>query len=153
MKISKSTQIQSPLPIPWPVAVPSLPPGFHEIFDSSWFPLALTPASSGAVSLSPHTHSYSPTDTFLWFSPKRTHSHKASGGFGSFPREFKGSRVGGRRGMVHYTLLVILPALSLLSFPPSPRRPYSVFTVVIARSGSHRKHGLPRLSVRPLNTT
>lgn len=83
----------------------------------------------------------------FWFSPKRTHSHKASGVLGSFPREFKGNREG---PMVHYTVLVILPALSLLSFPPSPRRPYSIFTVVVARLGSHRKRGLSGLSVPPL---
>lgn len=128
-------------------AVPSPPPWFHEIFNSSWFPLALRPESSDAVSLFPYIYSYSPAESFLWFSPKRTHSHKASGVLGSFPREFKGNREG---PMVHYTLLVILSALSFLSFPPSPHRPYSVFTVVIARLGSHRKCGQSGLSVPPL---
>lgn len=130
-----SNSMPPSLPTPWWVAVPSLSPWFHEIFDSSRFALA----PLGAVSLSPHIHSYSPAESFLWFSPKRTHSHKASVGLVAFLESSKGR---GRGAMVRYTILVILPTLSLLSFPPAPWRPYSVFTVVITRLGSHWKHGL-----------
>lgn len=91
-----SNSMLSCLPTPWWVAVPSLSPWFHEIFDSSRFTLA----PSGAVSLFPPHPFILPSWILSLVFTKKDSLLQSIYGSGSFPREFKGKREGGH-GTLH----------------------------------------------------